>query len=212
MHIISHRGIWSRRAEANTKIAFERSFNAGFGVELDVRDRAGEVVVSHDLPGASAMPFKEFLKLYTAKGAPLVLAINIKSDGIECLLYKLLKRFSVKNSFVFDMSVISAYTITMRYKKLAFAARHSDIEKKPIFYKEAKWVWMDELGRRWIENKFVERHVRSGKKVCIVSPELHNRSYKKAWTKYKMLSKKTGKSVYICTDFPEDAKKFFNGR
>ena len=35
--ILAHRGFWKEETEKNTKIAFERAFNSGFGIETDPR-------------------------------------------------------------------------------------------------------------------------------------------------------------------------------
>ena len=44
--ILAHRGFWKEETEKNTKIAFERAFNSGFGIETDLRDIKGEIVIS----------------------------------------------------------------------------------------------------------------------------------------------------------------------
>lgn len=48
--ILAHRGFWKEETEKNTKIAFERAFNSGFGIETDLRDIKGEIVISHNMP------------------------------------------------------------------------------------------------------------------------------------------------------------------
>ena len=66
MELLAHRGLWQEPAEKNSRIAFERAFQAGFGVETDLRDHGGTVVISHDPPGTTAEPelaFEQFLRL-----------------------------------------------------------------------------------------------------------------------------------------------------
>ena len=53
MIVLSHRGYWKTAVEKNTPTAFKRSFELGFGTETDVRDRNGELVISHDMPNGS---------------------------------------------------------------------------------------------------------------------------------------------------------------
>ena len=48
MIIISHRGIGFRK-EQNTLGAFAECFKSGFGIETDIRDYNGKLVVSHDI-------------------------------------------------------------------------------------------------------------------------------------------------------------------
>ena len=43
------------------------------------------------------------------------------------------------------------------------------------------------------------------KEVCIVSPDLHKREYKKVWNIYRNIN-----GIMLCTDYPMEAKEFFN--
>ena len=54
MQIISHRGFWKSKNEQNTIISFQRSFENGFGIETDIRDLNGKLVISHDIPQNSS--------------------------------------------------------------------------------------------------------------------------------------------------------------
>src|SRR5690349_20512523 len=82
MMILAHRGWWLAPHERNTLGAFEKAFAAGHGVELDVRDLNGELVISHDPATTGALSFARVLECYAANGAPGRLAINIKADGL----------------------------------------------------------------------------------------------------------------------------------
>ena len=81
MRIISHRGYWKTPSEKNTINAFQRSFDLGFGTETDIRDLAGEIVVSHDLPKGDEIRLEKFLALVSSyeNAHSLTLALNIKS-------------------------------------------------------------------------------------------------------------------------------------
>jgi hypothetical protein len=69
----------------------------------------------------------------------------------------------------------------------------------------------DGLDGHWLSDEVIEQHLSAGKAVCIVSPELHKRSYEKEWQHYYDLEKKPGKDrLMLCTDLPERAKEFFN--
>ena len=60
--ILAHRGFWTEPAEKNSREALERAFREGFGIETDIRDRNGALVVSHDPPvGDGLMSFDELL-------------------------------------------------------------------------------------------------------------------------------------------------------
>ena len=105
MKILSHRGYWQKTSEKNSQIAFERSFSHSFGTETDIRDRCGQLVISHDMPDESAMSVDSFFSLYKSFQCDLPLALNIKADGLQTPLQNLLLHYEILNSFVFDMAV-----------------------------------------------------------------------------------------------------------
>lgn len=50
-----------------------------------------------------------------------------------------------------------------------------------------------------------------GKKECIVYLDLHKRDYQKEWQDYKNIENELRrKDVMICTDYPEEARRFFD--
>ncbi|EAL7864934.1 hypothetical protein MWJ18_001567 [Campylobacter lari] len=210
MNIISHRGFWIKDSEKNTFKSFERSFENNFGIETDLRDMLGQIVISHDMSNNSCLTLDNFFTLYKSFSNNLPLALNIKADGLQDSLRELLEKYDVDNYFVFDMSVPDA----LLYLKADFNVftRQSEYEKQPSFYEEACGVWMDEFHKHWINEEIIQEHLENNKKICIVSPELHKRDFKKEWQEYKEISKKldNGDSLMLCTDYPIQAREFFN--
>ena len=102
MRVLSHRGYWLKPIEKNSKKAITRSLRKGFGVETDIRDCSGTLVVSHDIPTGSEMKLETLFEI-TKDFEDLIIALNIKSDGLVKIISELVKRNSVKNYFVFDM-------------------------------------------------------------------------------------------------------------
>ena len=48
-------------------------------------------------------------------------------------------------------------------------------------------------------------------KICIISPELHGFEHIKFWRKLKEVNKyEKNKIIYLCTDYPNEASKYFN--
>ena len=83
MQILSHRGYWHDfLSESNKRIAFERSFDLGFGTETDLRDICGEIVISHDMPKGDEMTFEELLEIMGRRNLPLAL----NKIGQRCVL------------------------------------------------------------------------------------------------------------------------------
>ncbi|MEG2569153.1 MAG: hypothetical protein RSA84_23395, partial [Acinetobacter sp.] len=141
MQILAHRGHWLIPEEKNSRQALHRAFLAGFGVETDVRDYGGVLVVSHDMPGHNAIPLSVVLQDYVQAGRPGMLAINIKSDGLTDVLQRQLMQYDITRYFCFDMSVPD----TFPYLQCGMnaAARLSEYEPEGELSKRAPVLWVD---------------------------------------------------------------------
>ncbi len=209
MVVLSHRGYWKEVTEKNQEVAFERSFNLDFGTETDIRDYKGKLVISHDIADKNSILVKEFFNIYNKYDNTLPLALNIKADGLQVKLKELLNQYNISNYFVFDMSVPDG--IQYLKQDIKSFTRESEYEKEPSFYGEACGIWLDEFKGHWISKETIKKHVDNNKQICIVSPDLHKREYKKEWQHYKDIEKELGVNhIMICTDFPEKAKEFFS--
>lgn len=209
MQILSHRGYWKGPAEKNSAVAFRRSFELGFGTETDIRDACGTLVISHDPPASvdAQLSAEQFFELFCEYDRSLPLALNIKSDGLAAMLLELLRRFEIRNYFVFDMSVPDALGY-LRHGVRAFT-RQSELELQPSFYDKAAGVWMDAFYGDWIDHQAVQSHLSAGKDVCIVSPDLHKRPHEAVWRQYAGMESARAPGVMLCTDFPEEARRAF---
>lgn len=208
--IFAHRGWWTSLDERNSRAAFQRAFAHGYGVETDVRDRNGALVVSHDLPVSDAlMSFAELLDLHRQAGHPGRLALNIKADGLQDLLCAGLAALPEASYFVFDMAVPDAI-LYLRRGMVAYT-RQSEYESVPSFYDEAQGVWLDAFDRDWFGLAEIERHLAAGKQVALVSPELHRRPCETAWEAWRPLARRVQNGMLaVCTDFPDLADRYFN--
>ena len=209
MIILAHRGLWRSKKDRNTPGSFKRAFGSGFGVETDIRDHKGELVISHDIPDDKCMKADVFFKLYRGINNQAPLALNIKADGLNEKLKKLLVKYNINNYFVFDMSVPDA----LGYLKLGIKAytRQSEYETVPSFYGAARGVWIDCFQKEWVTEAAITGHISKGKMVCLVSPELHKREYLPFWRKLANMKIINDHRVMLCTDHPEEAGRFFNG-
>ena len=208
--ILSHRGFWLLKEEQNTLAAFKRSLENGFGIETDIRDYSSKLVISHDFPNNESLLVESFFEFYKSqKNGEKLIALNIKSDGLQNELFALLESYEIRNYFVFDMSVPDA--LLYLKKGITSFTRESEYEAQPSFYEEAEGVWIDEFNGPWISLDDIQKHRKNGKVAAIVSPELHKRSHINEWKKYKSLTNLAkDENIHLCTDFPLEAKKFFN--
>ncbi len=206
MQIISHRGYWKSVKEKNTEIAFSRSFALNYGTETDLRDCLGKLVISHDIPSGNEIYFDEFLSLVGPEEK--LLAINIKSDGLAIPLKHAMKNYNPKNWFVFDMS-IPDMKVHIAVGNPVFA-RMSEVESQIPWFDLVNGIWLDSFDDEWFDEGFIRDLIMQGKRVCVVSSELHDRNYLKLWK--SLLSLSGNDSLILCTDLPEQAHKFFAGK
>jgi hypothetical protein len=206
MRFLAHRGWWRTPEEKNSEAAFRRALQAGYGIETDLRDRAGEVVISHDpaLPGP-IMTFDRFLDLYLDCAAEGVLALNIKADGLQVAVRASLSARQIERAFVFDMAVPDA--LGYLDHGLTTFTRHSEVEPEPAFYSRADGVWLDCFEEDWVDADTILSHRRAGKALAIVSPELHRRPHLFMWERLKGVA--SDPDIMLCTDLPDEADRFF---
>lgn len=206
MNIISHRGYWKTANEKNLKVAFKRSFDLNFGTETDFRDCAGKIVISHDMPKGEEMTADEFFLLLAGRNLPL--ALNIKADGLANQLKALLDKYNIQNYFVFDMSVPD--TLAYLRMRIPVFARVSELEPEPVCYEQVTGIWLDAFYDIWYSPQMIQKFLQAGKKVCLVSPELHQRDQYTLWNSLKDSNLDKESALMLCTDFPEDAQQFFH--
>lgn len=210
MEYIAHRGMWIKDEERNTLPAFLKGLDAGFGVEVDIRDMGGQLVISHDVPQPSNPPPKlsELFSYYLEHQHTATVALNIKADGLQNLLLTELNKFDIKNYFVFDMSAPD--TLAYIAKEIRVFKRSSDCESYN-FGLLSVGIWLDELVTNWVNPQNLVRELDLADKICLVSRELHRRDKTEQWNWLKDVLSIKGVSdkLMLCTDFPEEAKRFF---
>ena len=215
MVILAHRGWWQDPAERNTVAALTRALEAGFGLETDIRDRDGELVISHDPATGDAVPLTVLLDVYTACPNAGILALNIKADGLQAALGEALGRYHIGSDryFVFDAAVPDALSYLRR--NMPCFTRQSEVEPVPAFIDQASGIWLDCFEKDWIGEAEVMTHCLAGRRTVLVSSELHGRGYWPAWQAWRaayrsLCQRGYGERLMICTDHPDEAKAYFD--
>jgi hypothetical protein len=167
--------------------------NPKFGLEIDIRDFNSNLVLAHDHPTEQSILLSNYLKEIHPEQ---FLAINIKSSEIEDDLYSILNEFNISNYFTFDWPVPSL--LKALTKNLSCAFRLSEFEKDII--PNCSWVWVDSFQGIWYDVEFITSLKKSGLKIALVSPELHNRKSDLEQVKEIVNSVKVDA---ICTDLPD---------
>ena len=212
MKFISHRGNWNSNVPQNSRLSFLSSLDKGFGIETDLRDLNGQIVISHDMPRSteSLMTIDDFFELYNSSEiySQCILALNLKSTGFIKILKQKINQYQIKNYFLFDMPGPEHYYIT-KLNLIAFT-RYSEVETRPIMFDTSEGVWIDSFTDENPSLEHASKFLNENKKVCVVSPELHKRSHQNFWELIKKQKQLTeSPNFYLCTDFPELAKKYF---
>jgi glycerophosphoryl diester phosphodiesterase len=196
------------RERENSLPALSAALQAGFGIETDVRDALGQLVIAHDVPPATAVQFQDLVTAYTAAKIRLPLALNLKADGLRSRLKSALHEAGAVNYFCFDMSVPE--TLACSRDGLRFFTRESEYEQTPILYGEAAGIWLDMFQSDWATPDHIRKHLFRGKSVAIVSPELHGRPHLVFWEMLRTAGLGRATELMLCTDHPIAARDFFH--
>ena len=198
MDILSHRGYWRAPHEKNGATAFARSFDLGFGTETDVRDHAGELVIAHDPPTGAELKLTEMLDLLGERDLPL--ALNIKADGLGPRIVEAMAGRPQTRWFTFDMSGPEL----IRQQRLAMPVftRRSEYEREAVLYDQAQGVWLDAFDGLWFGPSDIAAMLDDGKRVCVVSSELHGRDPHPLWSMLRQAGLYDS-AIMVCTDIPE---------
>jgi hypothetical protein len=152
---------------------YANSISNEYGIEFDIRDSAGSIIVTHD-------PFTdgEILEEFLSKISKRFLIVNVKSEGIEERALELLKKYGFEDFFLLDCSFPAIVKLS-RLEEKRIALRFSEYENfaNVIDNKDkVRWVWVDCFTHFPLTKKIEEVFHAHGLKICIVSPELQGHS------------------------------------
>lgn len=209
LEILAHRGWWLHPDEKNGETALRRAFAAGYGIETDLRDCNGEIVVSHDMPQAGAMTLDALLRIYVTYSTRPTLALNIKADGLADAVRDLLANHAVERYFVFDMSVPD--TLGYLARGMTVFTRRSEFETGSTLDGRAAGRWLDAFEAAHVAPDLLVDMLDAGAAAALVSPELHGKPHLEAWHSWRdaLAGRLSNDSVMLCTDLPDAAASFF---
>jgi glycerophosphoryl diester phosphodiesterase len=205
--ILAHRGLWSRPEQKNSRDALVLALSRGFGLETDIRDHDGELVISHDPPRAGGLRLGDLLDDYRRLDARGTLALNIKSDGLAEELGRMLRSCGIERYFVFDMSVPDM--LHYQRRKMRFFSRRSDLEPHVAALDACAGIWLDAFQSDWYKSDAILELLAASKHVAVVSPELHGRDRQGVWQMLRQIPD-PAEQLLCCTDFPEDFLKWMS--
>ena len=138
------------------------------GVELDLRYKEKDIILHHD-PFVDGEKFEDFLKEFNMS----FLILNIKSEGIEEEVLRLVDKYEVSDYFFLDSSIpFMVKYINIGWTKFAVRfSEHEPIDLALKFKGKIEWVWVDCFTRFPLDQESylqLKKHF----KICLVSPEL----------------------------------------
>ncbi len=165
-------------------------------IEIDLRDKSKEIILSHD-------PFKNgpsFLKNID-KLKDFFLIVDIKSTGFSEKICKLLKKKKIKFLLLNLIASEQIYLINKKYSKNIFI-RYSSIEKPDLtkkYFRSINWVWFDFFDKKFISKQQFNYLKKFNKKICITSPDLLGFKKIKIINYIKYLNKNNIKIDMVCS-------------
>lgn len=209
--ILAHRGCWNSPSDRNSLNAILRALGKGFGLETDLRDLNGRLVISHDPPidTSGLVDFEHLLEKLGNLSCNTRIALNIKSDGLQEILGNVLKNYSQfsRQAFVFDMSVPDS--IAYLKSSIPVYARVSEYESLPSHINQLYGVWIDSFTGGLPQVEMAEKIMAKGLRAAVVSPELHQREHHSLWKELLETGIHQNPLFELCTDLPYDAENLF---
>ncbi|MCC7362644.1 MAG: hypothetical protein IT317_24400 [Anaerolineales bacterium] len=138
------------------------------GVEVDVRDYAGDLRLVHD-PLQSGERLSDWLAAYQHA----LLIFNVKCDGLEDRLIALAAARNVSNFLFLDVANPTLVKLARRGERRV-AVRYSEFEPLAFalaFAGQVDWVWIDTFTRLPLDPA-THAALAAHFKLCLVSPEL----------------------------------------
>jgi hypothetical protein len=141
-----------------------------FGLEIDLRLHHDSLVLAHD-PFTAGDKFEDWLPHFRHK----MLILNVKEDGLEETILRLLVRYEIKDYFFLDQpfptlrkSAMNDYRTALRLSEYENPVNKVDLK--------VEWIWLDSFFGDW---QYLKQHaawIKQGQfRTCVVSPELQGR-------------------------------------
>ncbi len=170
-----------------------------FGVEIDIRTYKNKLIIHHD-PCCQGADFEEWLKFY--KNGTLIL--NVKEEGLENMILKILKRHNIQKFFFLDQT-FPFLIKTSREGEKRCAVRFSEYESLETVLNLRgliDWVWVDFFNKLPLNNESFMKIKNNKFKICLVSPELQSFGEKEVIELKRTLKNQKINVDAVCTKYP----------
>ena len=148
-----------------------KRLNNDYGVEIDLRSNNKTIYLHHD-PYIKGELFSKWIKHYDHK----LLVLNVKEEGLEGQILKILKKNKIRNFFFHDQTFSSMLKNKHKTKVSLRFSEYENLKKTNELFKQIKWLWIDNFTEFKLEKKFYLLLKQKKVKICLVSPELVNKN------------------------------------
>ena len=172
-----------------------------FGVEIDLRSEGGRLVLHHD-PFVAGEDFEAWLEHFHHG----TLILNVKEEGLEDRVLSLMAARGIADFFFLDQS-FPFLIRTARTGERRCAVRVSEYEPVELALGLAAmidWVWVDCFTKFPLSGADADRLHEAGFRLCLVSPELQQRTSPDEIPALQALLRERGiVPDAVCTKWPE---------
>ena len=172
-----------------------------YGVEVDIRSFGERLIIHHD----AFVEGEDFI-LWLDHYRHGMLILNVKEEGLEQRLLDLMKKKGIEDFFFLDQS-FPFLIKTAKQSERRCAVRVSEYERIDTALTLAgkiDWVWVDCFTHFPLSGEEAQRLRHAGFKLCLVSPELQQRSaLEEIPALRKLLADRGIVADAVCTKMPE---------
>ena len=163
MKLISHRCNTIKQLNATPK---------KYGIEVDIRSYGEQLVIHHD-PFIMGEIFEDWISAYQHK----TLILNIKEEGLEAQLIKLMEIHGISDYFFLDQSFpfLIKWSKAGEHRCAVRVSEFESIETALTLSGKVDWVWVDCFTHFPLTLNDAQKLKEAGFKLCLVSPELQGR-------------------------------------
>lgn len=172
-----------------------------YGVEVDIRSFGKRLVIHHD-PFVEGEDFVAWLDHYRHG----TLILNVKEEGLERRLLDLMAEHGIEDFFFLDQSFpFLVKTASLGERRCAVrVSEFEHIETALSLAGKIDWVWVDCFTRFPLSADDAVRLREAGLKLCLVSPELQQRTGDDEIPRLRaLLAERRIDPEAVCTKRPE---------
>ena len=176
-----------------------KSVEPDLGVEVDIRSFGDRLILNHN-PYEDSISFDDWLLNFKHK----ILILNIKEEGLEEEILKLMNKYNIKKFFFLDQSFpFLIKTILMGESRTSIRiSEYESIETALKLSGKVNWIWIDYFNYLPIDYESYCKLKNGGFKLCLVSPELQGHNTSKILSLKEELNREKIILDAVCTKNP----------